>query len=68
MGFNRQRVSVDTSQAATVAQWQARFLQHRETIRNLCLRHTIHFMEIATHDAMVKALRTGLTRRHGKGL
>ena len=67
MGINRQRVSVDTSQAATVAQWQDRFLQHRETIRNLCLRHSIHFMEIATQDAMVKALRTGLSRHGGHG-
>lgn len=67
LGINQQRVSIDTRHAATVAQWQAQFQRHREKIRNLCRRHAIHFMEIATSDPMLQTLRTGLSR-HGKSL
>lgn len=67
LGINQQRVSIDTRHTATVAQWQAQFQHHREKIRNLCRRHAIHFMEIATSDPMLQTLRAGLSR-HGKGL
>lgn len=67
LGVNQNRVSVDTRRASVIDHWQAQFQSHREKIRNLCLRHAIHFMEIATDDSMVPVLRAGLTR-HGKGI
>ena len=63
LGVNRQqRVTVDTSRTSVIEQWQAQFQMHREKIRSICRRHTIHFMEIATTDAIVPALRSGMAR------
>jgi hypothetical protein len=60
-------MTIDTRHAATVAEWRAQFQRHREKVRSLCLRHAIHFMDIATSDPMLQALRTGLSRQ-GKSL
>jgi len=65
LGLNQQRMTVDTSRPSDIEQWQTQFQRHREKIRNMCSRYAIHFMEIATTDRIVPALRTGLTR-HGK--
>lgn len=65
LGFNQQRLALDTRHASVIEQWHTQFQLHREIIRNLCMRHAVHFMEIATTDRMVHALRNGLTR-HGK--
>tara|TARA_R110002073_G_scaffold27244_2_gene88185 strand:- start:3756 stop:4673 length:918 start_codon:yes stop_codon:yes gene_type:complete len=66
LGINQQRLSLDTGQSSVKKQWQKQFQNHRTKISDLCARHAIHFMEIATADKMVHALRTGLTRRRGK--
>ncbi|SER07039.1 Protein of unknown function DUF58 [Nitrosomonas sp. Nm51] len=62
LGVNQQRVTADTSRASVIEQWQAQFKLHREKIRGICTRHAAHFMEIATTDRMVPALRSGLAR------
>lgn len=67
LGIHQRRITIDTRHAAAVAQWQAQFQRHRTKIRNLCLRHAIHFMDIATSDSLLQALRTGLSRQ-GKSL
>lgn len=65
LGVNTQRITVDTAQTAAVAHWQQQFQRHRDSIQSLCRRYAIHFMEIATSDVMLQALRSGLAR-HGK--
>lgn len=65
IGINQQRLTLDTSQRPIAEQWQAQFRLHREKIGHLCARHNVHFMEIATTERMVPALRAGLAR-HGK--
>ncbi|MDP1559112.1 MAG: DUF58 domain-containing protein [Nitrosomonas sp.] len=66
LGINQRRLSLDTSRSSVNEQWQRQFQDHRTKIRTLCNRHAIHFMEIATTDALVPALRAGLTRRQRK--
>ncbi|MDH5480012.1 MAG: DUF58 domain-containing protein [Nitrosomonas sp.] len=65
LGINQQRLSLNTSHSSVSKQWQTQFQEHRAKIRTLCARHAIHFMEVATTDPMVPALRAGLTQ-HGK--
>lgn len=62
LGLNQQRLALDTSRPVVIKQWQEQFQSHRTKIRSLCSRHAIHFMEVATTDRMVEALRTGLSR------
>ncbi len=66
LGINQQRLSLDTSRSSVSEQWQMQFQDHRAKIRSLCSRHAIHIMEIATTDALLPALRAGLTQRHRK--
>lgn len=66
LGANQQRLSLDTSRSSVCEQWHAQFQAHRSNIRHLCTRHAIHFMEIATTDSLIPALRAGLTQRHRK--
>lgn len=66
LGVNQQRLSLDTGDTAINKQWQMQFQTHRDLINDLCRRHAIHFMAIATTDELVPALRTGLTRRGAK--
>lgn len=63
LGVNAQRVTLDTHQSSVVAHWQTAFQAHRTLVRSLCTRYAIHFMEIATTDHLVNALRMGLSRQ-----
>ncbi len=62
LGTEGQRLILDTGRAAVAEHWAAQFHDHRESVRGLCLRHAIHFMEAATSDRPLRALKVGLTR------
>ena len=66
LGVDAQRLTLDTRQLSVVEHWQAAFHAHRTLVRSLCMRHAIHFMEIATTDNPVNALRVGLSRQGGQ--
>ncbi len=66
LGMEQQQVTLDTRQVSVVEQWQAAFDIHRSSIRSLCMRHRIHFMEVATNDHLVNGLRSGLSRHRGQ--
>jgi uncharacterized protein (DUF58 family) len=66
LGSGARRMTLDTGQAAVADHWASQFQAHREQVRGLCGRYAIHFMEAATSDRPLRALRYGLAR-HGKG-
>ncbi len=62
LGNSGLRLTLDTGRAPVAEHWVEQFQDHRESIRGLCRRHDIHFMEVATSDRPLRALRVGLKR------
>lgn len=65
LGANGQRLTLDFSETRMAERWIDHFRTHRESVRRLCRRHAIHFMEAATTDRPLRALQLGL-QRHGR--
>lgn len=64
---DRQRMwALNTASPKVTQRWQATFHNHRDTLRQLCRRNNIHWMEIATNDPLPHTLQLGL-QRHIKG-
>jgi uncharacterized protein (DUF58 family) len=66
LGDGRLRLTLDTARPAVAERWAAQFNAHRESVRGLCRRQGLHFMEAATTERPLRALRVGLAR-HGRG-
>ncbi len=66
LGNDALRLTLDTGRAAVAEHWVEQFREHRDSLRRLCRRHPIHFMEATTADRPLRALRVGLSR-HGRG-
>ena len=66
LGMAEQRLTLDTRQTSVVKHWQEAFYEHHSAVRILCRCHAVHFMQIATTDNMVNALRMGLSRQGGQ--
>lgn len=66
LGMAEQRLTLDTRQTSVIKHWQKAFYEHHSAVRSLCMRHAVHFMQVATTDNMVNALRMGLSRQGAK--
>jgi uncharacterized protein (DUF58 family) len=66
LGSGSSRLVLDTGQTAVAQRWASQFQDHREAVRDLCRRHRVHFMTVATSDRPLQALQYGLAR-HGRG-
>ncbi len=62
LGIGAGRWNLDTARSSVAERWAAQFLAHRESVRRLCRRHSIHFMQSATSDRPLRALQLGLAR------
>lgn len=65
LGNRHQRLTVDTGSLSVVERWTVQFQAHREKVRGYCRRHGVHYMEAATSDKVLRALKTGLTKHRG---
>ncbi len=63
LGFSTQRRVLDTGRAEVARHWTAQFQAQRDAVQTLCRRQAVHYMELATTDRPLPALRAGLTRR-----
>jgi len=60
--------TLDTGQARLAGRWREAFQAHREGVHGLLRRHGAHYMEAATADSPLHALRRGLARSAVKPL